>query len=120
MIEFGPKAQLTSIIDNWKPYYVQRIKAELDGTWKSEETWGGLESKMFLMAPYTNMPDDVKKMATETEAALTSGRLNVFKCPIVAQDGKAVECADGDHLSDAQILAMIFYVKGIDEGVPSK
>ena len=120
MIKFGPKTQLTSIIDNWTPYYIQRIKAELDGTWKSEETWGGLESKMFLMAPYTNMPDDVKKMATETEAALTSGKLNVFKCPIVAQDGKAVECTDGDHLSDAQILAMSFYVKGIDEKVPSK
>src|SRR5580692_3926263 len=83
MIKFGPKTQLTSIIDNWTPYYIQRIKAELDGTWKSEETWGGLESKMFLMAPYTNMPDDVKKMAEDTQAAIASGKLQPFKCPVM-------------------------------------
>jgi basic membrane protein A and related proteins len=32
MIKFGPKAQLTSIEDNWGPYYISRVKAELDGT----------------------------------------------------------------------------------------
>src|SRR3981189_2918955 len=35
MNKFGPKAQLTSIMDNWAPYYIARVKAELDGTWKS-------------------------------------------------------------------------------------
>ena len=87
MIKFGPKAQLTSIIDNWAPYYIARVKAELDGTWKEEDTWGGLETKMFVMAPYTNMPDDVKKMAMDTEAAITAGKLQPFKCPVVDQDG---------------------------------
>ena len=75
MIKFGPKAQLTSILDNWAPYYIARVKAELDGTWKEEDTWGGLETKMVVMAPYTNMPDDVKKMAEDTEAAITAGKL---------------------------------------------
>src|SRR3984893_15003522 len=37
MIKFGPKAQLTSIMDNWAPYYIDRVKAELDGKWKSED-----------------------------------------------------------------------------------
>src|SRR5213080_1430592 len=70
MIKFGPKSQLTSIMDNWAPYYTERVKAELDGTWKSEDTWTGLKDKMVVMAPYTNMPDDVKKMAEDTEAAI--------------------------------------------------
>jgi basic membrane lipoprotein Med (substrate-binding protein (PBP1-ABC) superfamily) len=26
MIAFGPETQLTSIIDDWGPYYVERIK----------------------------------------------------------------------------------------------
>src|SRR3954453_23219302 len=47
MIKFGPKTQLTSILDNWGPYYIERVKAELDGTWKSEDSWGGLDSHMF-------------------------------------------------------------------------
>ena len=45
MIKFGPKAQLTSTMNNWGPYYIQRVKAELDGTWKSEDFWGGLKSQ---------------------------------------------------------------------------
>src|ERR1700745_3219235 len=92
MIKFGPKTQLTSILDTWGPYYIERVKAELAGTWKSEDTWGGLDSHMFAMAPYTNMPDDVKKIAEDAQAAITAGKLHPFKCPVVAQDGKEVEC----------------------------
>jgi len=118
MIKFGPKAQLTSIMDNWAPYYIERVKAELDGKWASEDTWGGLKSKMVVMAPYTNMPDDVKKLAMETEAAIIGGKLFPFKCPVVGQDGKEVECKGGDHLADGQVLGMNFYVKGIDDKIP--
>jgi len=120
MIKFGPKTQLTSIMDNWAPYYIARVKAELDGTWKSEDEWGGLESKMVVMAPYTNMPDDVKKAAEETEAAIKGGKLFPFKCPVVGQDGKDVECKGGDKLADGQILGMNFYVKGVDDKMPGK
>jgi simple sugar transport system substrate-binding protein len=120
MIKFGPKAQLTSILDTWAPYYIARVKAELDGTWKEEDTWGGLETKMFEMAPYTNMPDDVKKMAEDTQAAITAGKLYPFKCPVVGQDGKEVECKGGDHLADGQVLGMNFYIKGIDDKMPGK
>ncbi|APO51549.1 basic membrane protein A [Bradyrhizobium diazoefficiens] len=120
MIKFGPKTQLTSILDTWGPYYIERVKAELAGTWKSEDTWGGLDSHMFAMAPYTNMPDDVKKMAEDAQAAITAGKLHPFKCPIVGQDGKEVECKGGANLADGQILGMNFYVKGIDDKLPGK
>ncbi|HUC49902.1 MAG TPA: BMP family ABC transporter substrate-binding protein [Xanthobacteraceae bacterium] len=120
MIKFGPKTQLTAIIDNWGPYYIKRVQDQLDGKWKSEDTWGGLDSKMVVMAPYTNMPDDVKKMAMATQAAITNGTLHPFKCPIMAQDGTTVPCKGGTRLDNAQILSMDFYVKGIDEKVPGK
>jgi basic membrane protein A and related proteins len=120
MINFGPKTQLTSTIDNWVPYYTKRTQQELDGTWMSQDTWGGLASRMVLMAPYTNMPDDVKKLATETEAALRAGTLHPFTCPLRDQQGRDVECHDGNHLADAQIRSMSFYVKGIDDRLPAK
>jgi basic membrane protein A and related proteins len=120
MIKFGPKTQLTSIIDNWAPYYIDRTKLELDGKWTSSDVWGGLKSKMVVMAPFTNMPDDVKKMAMDAEAAIIAGKLHPFKCPVVDQSGKIVECKAGDHLDDGQILGMNFYVKGIDDKIPGK
>jgi len=120
MIKFGPKSQLTAIIDNWAPYYIQRTKDVLDGTWKSTDTWGGLKSDLVVMAPYTNMPDDVKKKAMDTEAAIKAGTLHPFKCPVVDQDGKTIECKGGSHLDDGQILSMNFYVKGVDDKIPGK
>jgi simple sugar transport system substrate-binding protein len=120
MIKFGPKTQLTAVTNNWGPYYVERVKAALDGTWKSEDTWAGLKEKMVVMAPYTNMPDDVKKMAMDTEAAIIAGTLKPFKCPIMGQDGKEVECKGGDALDPGQVLGMNFYVKGIDDKIPGK
>jgi basic membrane protein A len=118
MERFAPKAQLTSIVDNWADYYMARTKAALDGTWKSEDTWGGFAANMVNMAPYKNMPDDVKKMAEETEAAIRSGKLNPFKCPVLKQDGTEVECRGNGALADEQILSMNFYVKGIDDKLP--
>jgi len=120
MIKFGPKAQLTADTDYWGNYYTERAQAVLDGKWKSEDTWGGLKAGMVVMSPYTNMPDDVKKMAMETEAAIKGGTLHPFKCPVVDQNGKTIECKGGTHLDDGQILSMNFYVKGIDDKVPGK
>jgi basic membrane protein A len=117
-IKFGPKAQLTAIVNNWTPYYAERVKLALDGKWTSSDFWGGLDSKIVQMAPYTNMPDEVKKMATDTEAAIAAKRLHPFKCPVLAQDGKPVECKGGANLDDGQILGMNFYIKGIDDKLP--
>ena len=33
MKQFGPKARLSSIIDDWAPYYITRTQAVMVGTW---------------------------------------------------------------------------------------
>jgi basic membrane protein A and related proteins len=119
MIKFGPHAQLTADLYKWGGYYTQRAQEVLDGKWKSEDTWGGLDSKMLAMAPYTKMSDDVKKMAMETEVAIKNGK-HPFACPIIDQEGKSVECKDDGHLDDNQIRSMTWLVKGVDEKAPGK
>ena len=100
MKKFGPHAHLGSVVAHWGVYYNDVIQQVLDGKWKSDDTWDGLDKGMVVMAPYTNMPDDVKKLAEDTQAAITSGKLQPFKCPVMDQDGKEVECKGGDHLAD--------------------
>ena len=117
MIKFGPHAQLTAIIDNWGPYYVKRVKAAMDGTWKSTDTWGGLAEGMVVMAPYTNMPEDVKKMAEATQAAIKAGKLNPFAGPIYDQSGK-LRAKKGEALDEGTLLGMNWYVKGVDDKLP--
>tara|TARA_R110002167_G_scaffold345818_2_gene556293 strand:- start:10 stop:1068 length:1059 start_codon:yes stop_codon:yes gene_type:complete len=118
MIAFAPKAQLTSIVDNWDGYYVARTKAAMDGSWKSMDTWGGLDSGMVEMAPYTNMPADVAAMAEKTAAAIKSGALHPFQGPIMDQSGKLVLKA-GEQLGDGELLKMNWYVKGVDDKLPN-
>ncbi len=119
-IKFGPKAQLTGIVDNWAPYYASRVQAALDNSWQAGDAFGGLNDRMIVMAPYTNMPDDVKKLAADTEAGIIAGGIKPFACPILDQDGKEVECKGGDHLDDGQVRGMEFYVKGIDDSIPGR
>lgn len=118
MIKFGPETQLTSIVDNWGPYYIERAKAVIDGSWKSHNVFEGMKEGLVVMAPYTNMPDDVKKLAEETQAKITSGELKPFTGPLKKQDGsewlKAGETAD-----DKTILSMNFYVAGVDDKLPN-
>lgn len=117
MIKFAPKAQLTSIIDDWSAYYIARTRAVLDGTWTSTDTWGGMGDKMVIMADYTNMPDDVKAMAQETEARITSGEFHPFTGPIYKQNGD-LAVAEGEVLDDGTLLGMNWYVQGIDDTLP--
>jgi basic membrane protein A len=117
MIAFGPETQLTSIIDDWGPYYVERISAVLDGTWEQKRTWAGMAEGHVVMAPYTNMPDDVKAMAEETEAKITSGEFHPFTGPIMKQDGSEW-LAEGQVAEDGELAGLNFYVKGIDDQLP--
>ena len=117
MIAFGPESHLTAIIDDWAPYYVRRVQAVMDGTWKSEDTWDGMGPGMVAMAPYTNLPDDVVAMAKETQAKITSGEFHPFTGPIYKQDG-SMAIGEGEHLDDGTLLGMNWYVKGVDDKLP--
>ena len=101
MIKFAPDTQLTAILDLWGPYYIERVRAVLDGTWEESDTWGGMDTGMVAMAPYTNMPDEIKEIAMAVEKDILEGKLNIFP-------GKSI----GD------LLGMNKYVDGIDAFLP--
>ncbi|MDZ7872754.1 MAG: BMP family ABC transporter substrate-binding protein [Rhizobium sp.] len=117
MIAAGPTAQLSAIVDTWAPYYIKRTQAVLDGTWSSAQTFDGLKDGILSMAPYTNMPDDVKAMAMDTEAKIKSGELKPFTGPLKKQDGSAW-LAEGESADDGTILGMNFYIEGVDDKLP--
>lgn len=103
MYNFAPDSQMTSIIDQWGPYYVARVKAVLDGTWESSDTWGGMDTGMVEMAPYTNVPPAVEIVAKNLEVAIKSGELDPF----------------GGKFTVGELLGMNKYLPGIDAQVPN-
>ena len=118
MNHFAPKAQLTAIIDNWDKYYVERTKAALDGSWKSDDTWGGLKSTIVTMAKFNDaIPADVVKLAEETRDGIMDGSIHPFAGPIKKQDG-SVAVKAGEHLDDGALLGMNWYIEGIQGELP--
>ncbi|MBN9549392.1 MAG: BMP family ABC transporter substrate-binding protein [Alphaproteobacteria bacterium] len=116
MIKFAPNAQLTSLTDEWGPYYISRVQAALDGTWKPDNVWLGIKDGAVKLAPFTNMPDDVKAMAEATEKKIADG-WNPFTGPVSKQDGSPW-LKDGEVADDGTLLGMNFYVKGVDDKLP--
>jgi len=118
MIKFAPKAQLTAIIDNWDPYYIERTKAVMEGTWKSEDTWDGLSTGMVEMAPYGDaVPEDVRKMADDIKKSIIDGTFHPFQGPIKNQKGEVV-VKEGEVLSDKDLLGLNWYVEGVEGSIP--
>lgn len=117
MIKFAPKAHLTAIEDNWAPYYIARVQAVLDGTWKTSDNWGGIADEEVVMSAYTNMPDDVAAMAKETEEAIRTGKVHPFTGPIRDRDGTE-RVAAGETASDKALLEMNWFVEGVNGDLP--
>ncbi len=118
MSKFAPKAQLTAIVDNWGDYYTQEVKAVMDGSWKSADTWGGLKAGMVKLAPYNKaIPAAVVAEAEAARKDIIAGELRPFDGPIKDQSGKVV-VASGETLSDQKLLGLNFYVQGVQGSLP--
>lgn len=119
MARFGPDAVLTSTINNWGPYYIRRIGQMLDGTWESEEFWGGLKEKTIVMADLLeDIPNRTHLRTMDLIERISSGEQHSFEGPIRRQNG-AGWLAPGEVASDSDLLMMNYYVDGIKSVYPS-
>ena len=118
MAEYGPLPRVSSIIDDWAPYYIARTKAVMDGTWTSGNTWDGIGAGMVGIGEISDaVPADVKEAALAMKAALADGSYHAFTGPINKQDGSAW-LAEGEVADDGTLAGMTFYVEGIEGDIP--
>jgi simple sugar transport system substrate-binding protein len=113
MVSFAPTAELTANVNEWGGYYTQRIKALLDGSWKTMDTWGGFDVGMLKMAPFRNMPPNVATLATQTVADISSGKNKIFTGPLTAQGG-SVFLPAGQTMDDGTLSGLQTLITGID------
>lgn len=118
-IKFAPKAQLTATIDNWGPYYIERVGAVMNGNWETGDYFGHMNDDSVQMAPFTNMPDNVAAKAQEVKDAISAGEYFAFTGPIKDNTGK-LQLADGEVATDLQLNQMMYYVEGINAKVPGQ
>ena len=113
MQSFGPKAQVTSNMDDWGPYYIERIKAVMDGSWKTQSVWLGMKEGAVAMAPYgPAVTPEAAAAADKVKAAIIAGTLDPFAGPIKNQKGE-LKVAAGQTIADADLQKMDWYVEGV-------
>jgi simple sugar transport system substrate-binding protein len=118
MAEYAPKPRISSIIDNWAPYYIARTQAVMDGTWESVSTWDGIGAGMVGIGEITDaVPAAVKEEALALKDKIASGEYHPFTGPLKKQDGSAW-LADGEVADDGTLAGMNFYVEGITGDIP--
>lgn len=118
MAEFGPFPRVSSIIDNWAPYYIARTEAVMDGTWTSTDTWDGIGAGMVGIGDISSaVPAEIKASAEALRDSLADGSYHAFTGPVNKQDGSAWLGA-GETADDGTLAGMNFYVEGITGDVP--
>ncbi len=118
MAEYAPMPRVSSIIDNWAPYYITRTQAVMDGTWETKMTWDGIGPGMVGIGEITNaVPADVKEEALALKAALADGSYHPFTGPLKKQDGSDW-LAEGETADDGTLAGMNFLVEGIEGTIP--
>jgi basic membrane protein A and related proteins len=118
MTAFAPEAHLTAIVDNWAPYYINRVRAVKEGTWEAQNVWLGIADGEVAFAPFNDkIPADIQAEAQGMIDAIAAGTYHPFTGPINRQDGTAW-LADGEIADDGTLLSMDFYIEGITSEIP--
>lgn len=119
MRKWGPNAQLTGIINDWGPYYVERVKAVRDGTWTSADSFEGIKQGMVKFAPMNQkIPTDIKNDVMKAIIDFAMEKVDPFMGPINKQDGTPW-LGVGETAPIADLMGMQFYVEGIESQFPN-
>ena len=126
MKAFAPKAQLFSSVNNWGPYYIEKIQQLMDGKWNTGEgpdhwagnVWAGMAQDYLVLSPFENMPADVAAAAAKAAADIKSGKNKIFTGPIKDNTGKERVPA-GKTLNDGELFTTLdYYVDGVKGKIP--
>ncbi|WP_374413799.1 BMP family ABC transporter substrate-binding protein [Hydrogenophaga sp.] len=116
MRKVAPDAQVVAVTHQWGDYYTRRVKAVMDGSWKSGSVWGGVREGMIRVEGFgSKVPPKVQQEVLDRQKAMAAGKLAVFtggKAGVKDNEGRTV-IPPGRSLDDAAILGMNWFVSGV-------
>ncbi len=87
--KFAPKQWLTASVYNWGLYYLRRVKAAMNGTWKTGFYYGSINDGFTKLAPYgPSVSAKTKALIAAKEKAIENHSFNEFCGPVYDQAGK--------------------------------
>jgi basic membrane protein A and related proteins len=111
--KFAPKSWLTAALYNWGPYYLRRVKAAMDDTWKPGFYYGSIKDGFTKLAPFGPGVSAASKAAIAKKLqALKSGTFYEFAGPLYDQKG-TLKVPKGKRLGINDLYSMNWLVKGV-------
>jgi basic membrane protein A and related proteins len=87
--KFAPKSWLTAAVYDWGPYYLKRVQAAMNGTWKSGFYYGSIKDGFTKLAPFGPSVTAATKAAIAAKMkAIENGTFYEFAGPLYDQSGK--------------------------------
>ena len=87
--KFAPKSWLTASVYNWGPYYLKRVQAAMNGTWKSGFYYGSIKDGFTKLAPYgPGVTAATKAKIAAYQKKIVNGSYYEFQGPLYDQSGK--------------------------------
>ena len=87
--KFAPKSWLTASVYNWGPYYLKRIQAAMNGTWKQGFYYGSIKDGFTKLAAYgPGVTAATKAKIASYQTKIENGSYNEFAGPLYDQSGK--------------------------------
>jgi basic membrane protein A and related proteins len=110
---FAPQQWLTAAVYNWGPYYLKRVKAAINGSWKTGFYYGNMKDGFTGLAPYgPKVSAKTKQAIAAKKAAIVSGTFYEFAGPLYDQKGK-LRIKKGQRMTVKDLYAMNWLVKGV-------
>lgn len=115
MRKVAPDAQIVAVTHQWGGYYTERVRAVLDGTWKSGSVWGGVKEGMIRVGDFgPKVPKAVRDEVEARQRDIAAGTLKPFAAAVDVRDNEGhVVIPRGTALSDRQILQMDWLAEGV-------
>jgi basic membrane protein A len=111
--KFAPKSWLTASVYNWGPYYLKRVKAAMNGTWKSGFYYGSIKDGFTGLAPFgPSVTAKTKAAIAQKMKQIENGSYYEFTGPLYDQKG-ALKVPKGKKLTVQDLYAMNWLVKGV-------
>ena len=108
-----PEVYMTAPLWDFSGYYTDTVQSVIDGTWKSEQYWGGMNDGIVLLDDLTALAPGAAQAQVDTaEKAIKDGSLVIFSGELKDQTG-TVRVNSGSSMTDEALLSMDWFVNNV-------
>jgi len=116
--KFAKNSWLTAAVYNWGPYYLKRVKAAMNGSWKSGFYYGSIKDGLIGLAKYgPKVSAKTKALIARYKRLIVQKKFNEFCGPVYDQKGK-IRIPRGKCASISDLYSMQYLVKGVVGSIP--